>query len=252
MKHFNQSVALVIVLFIAGIPTSHAQKDLSKWQLGAGGGIFVYLGDLTPEDMGSYKTVNPVFNFYISRIFNPYLLLRTNLALGKISGNDALYNDPVWRKERNYNFSSTVREISELLVWNMKGNNNNELGQRFSPYMFVGLGASLLTINRDFSKFNSHYFASSSGVINGLAADINHTPPNAIVVVPLGLGMEYYLTPKFSLTAETNFRYTLTDYVDGFSYGANPDKNDYYQSHTIGLLYRFGKGNKLDCPIIKQ
>jgi hypothetical protein len=195
MKHFNQSVHWSLYYLLQAFPLPVPKEILvnGNW---VQAGVFLFTWEtLLLRPWVRYKTANPVFNFYISRIFNPYLLLRTNLALGKISGNDALYNDPVWRKERNYSFSSTVREISELLVWNMKGNNNNELGQRFSPYMFVGLGASLLTINRDFSKFNSHYFASSSGVINGLAADINHTPPNAIVVVPLGLGIEYYPYP---------------------------------------------------------
>lgn len=71
-------------------------------------------------------------------------------------------------------------------------------------------------------------------------------------MVPVGVGMEVYLTPKLSLTAETSFRYTFSDRIDGFSLGANPDKKDFYHSHTIGLLYRFGKGNRLGCPVVPR
>ena len=252
MKHLIQSITLIVVLFLINNPGIRAQTGLSKWQVGVNGGIFVYQGDLTPSDIGSYKTIQPVFGGYVSRILNPSLLLRTNFAFGKLSGNDAKYSDPEYRQHRNYKFTTPVTEISELLVWNMKSNNSNELGQRFSPYAFAGVGVSFLKISRDYSQFDDHYFAASSDIINGLNADINTTPPRSTLVIPMGLGMEYYLTPKLSLTAETNFRYASTDYLDGFSLGANPDSKDFYHSNTVGLLFRFGKGNNLDCPVIKQ
>ena len=252
MNTFFQSLASIAILFITGMPGAGAQIDLSKWQVGVNGGIFVYQGDLTPSVLGSYKTMRPVFGGYVSRILTPSLLLRTNLAFGKLSGDDAKYSDPEFRQHRNYKFTTPVTEISELVVWNMKSNNSNELGQRFSPYAFAGLGVSFLKINRDYSQFDDHYFSSSTDVTNGLKADINTVPPRSILVIPMGLGMEFYLTPKLSLTAETNFRFTATDYLDGFSLGANPDGDDFYHSNTVGLLYRFGKGNKWDCPVIRQ
>jgi hypothetical protein len=252
MNNFFQSMSLICFLFITDIPAARAQINLSKWQVGVNAGIFVYQGDLTPSDLGSYKTIQPVIGGYFSRIFNPSLLLRTNFAFGKLSGNDSKYSNPEFRQHRNYNFTTPLTEISELLVWNMKSNNSNELGLRFSPYAFAGVGVNFLKIQRDYSQFDDHYFSASTNIINGLNADINATPPRSTLVIPMGLGMEFYLTPKLSLTAETNFRYTFTDYLDGFSLGANPDSKDFYYSNTVGLLYRFGKGNWIDCPVIKQ
>ena len=252
MNRFVQAFALGVLLCTSHIYSASGQTGWSKWQIGVNGGIMVYQGDLTPSDLGSYKTMKPTFGAYISRILSPSLLLRTNLAIGKLYGNDAKYSSPTWRQERNYNFTTPVTEVSELLVWNISGNSSNELGRRFSPYVFGGLGVTFLNIKRDTSEFNAHYFASNTNLVNGLRADMSRTPPKAALVVPMGLGFEFYLTPKLSLTAETNFRYTLTDYLDGFSLGANPNKNDFYHSHTIGLLYRFGKGNQLGCPVIKR
>lgn len=252
MNHPFQAVAFTVVLFLTVVSGTQAQINFSKWQIGVNGGILVYQGDLTPTDVGSYKTVKPVSGLYVSRILNPAFLLRTNLAIGKLYGNDSLYSSPVWRKQRNYNFTASVTEISELLVWNMLGNNGNELGHRFSPYAFAGVGVSILKIHRDYSNFNTHYFATATNITTGLASDTSRGTPGAALVIPMGLGMEFYLSPRFSLTAETNFRLTFTDYLDGFSRGANPDKNDFYHSHTVGLVYRFGKSNKLDCPVIKR
>lgn len=247
MNKSFQVVVLTILLLITVTPGTQAQVNLSKWQIGINGGIFVYQGDLSPWDAGSYKTVKPVFGAYISRILNPSFLLRTNVAVGKLHGNEGYYKTPAWRPIRSYSFTTPVAEISELLVWNMYGNNGNELGQRFSPYMFAGAGVSFLKITRDYSKSN---FANATN--NSFIEDINHTPPRATLVIPVGLGMEFYLTPKLSLTAETNVRYAFTDYLDGYSLSANPERNDSYHSHTIGLLYRFGKGNQLGCPVMKR
>lgn len=72
------------------------------------------------------------------------------------------------------------------------------------------------------------------------------------MVLPVGVGVEYYLFPNLSVTAETNFRYTFTDYIDGFSRVVNAAKNDFYYSHTIELVFKFGNRNQLDCPVIKK
>ncbi|MEO6232840.1 MAG: DUF6089 family protein [Ferruginibacter sp.] len=252
MSHsFYVTLFSFLFVFII-VNTANAQRDFSKWQIGVNGGILVYQGDLSKQDIGSYQTVQPVGGLYISRVLNSSFLLRTNLAIGRLYGNDASYNSPSWRQKRNYAFTSPLAEVSELLVWNMFSNNGNELAQRFSPYMFAGAGVSFLNVNRDYSKLDTTYFSSSSKTFNGLAADIARIPPRAVLVLPVGIGTEVYLTPNLSLTLETSFRYTFSDYIDGFSLGANPDKKDYYHSHTIGLLYRFGKGNKLGCPVIKR
>ena len=161
------------------------------------------------------------------------------------------YSSPAYRQQRNLRFTSPVTEISELMVWNMFGNNGNEIGNRFSPYVFGGVGVSFLKVDRS-SNLNKSYFVNEPNVTSGLAADMNKIPPRAILVLPAGIGVEYFLTSNLSLTAETNFRYTFTDYLDGFSQVANPKKKDFYQSHTVGLVFKFNKNKGLPCPVIKR
>ena len=194
----------VVFAFIVSVATSNpvkAQLNLSKWQVGLNAGIFIYQGDLTPSPIGSYRTLSPGFGLYISRILSPSFILRTNLAKGKLRGFDGAYASPWWRKERNFKFSTPVTEISELLVWNIFKNNSNQSGRRFSPYIFVGAGVSLLKVNRDYSGMNPAIFKDGSDVIIGLASDMAVKPPSATLVLPAGAGVEYYLTPHFSLTA---------------------------------------------------
>ena len=251
MAQPHKAGVFAIAVLIGSISIASAQLNLSKWQIGINGGVLVYQGDLTPSTLGSYKTLQPVAGFFISRILNPSFILRTNLTFGKLAGADARYKDPTYRQQRNLSFSTPVTEISELMVWNMFGNNSNEIGNRFSPYLFGGVGVSFINVSRA-SNLSKTFFANEPQIQIGLAADLSKTLPKTALVIPVGIGVEYYLFSNLVLNVETNFRYTFTDYLDGFSRVANPNKKDFYQSHTIGLVYKFDKKKGLDCPVIKR
>jgi hypothetical protein len=47
---------------------------------------------------------------------------------------------------------------------------------------------------------------------------------------------------------ESTYRFTPTDHLDGFSRAANAGKRDQYMTHSLGLVYCSGKGNRLGCP----
>jgi outer membrane receptor protein involved in Fe transport len=84
-----------------------------------------------------------------------------------------------------------------------------------------------------------------------LAADMSHPLPKAIPVIPIGAGIRYGITPALSVTAEASYRVTFTDYLDGFSQVANPNKDDRYYSWSIGLVYKFISSDILRCPVMR-
>lgn len=226
---------------------TYCQTDWTHYELGLGAGMFIYQGDLTPSRAGSYKTLSPAFTVFVNRILSPFFSVRANLALGKLRGNDAAYSTPAWRLQRNFLFSTPLFEFSGLGIWQILHRD-----QKLSPYVFAGAGFALLKIRRDQSRFNAEYFANEPEVLQGLATDEAHQPPSILPVIPIGLGLRYQLNNHFSLTAESAYRLTTTDYLDGFSYAANPSLKDHYQSHTIGLIYSLGKKSGIDCPVVKQ
>ncbi|MGZ8538886.1 MAG: DUF6089 family protein, partial [Flavisolibacter sp.] len=179
------------------------------------------------------------------RILNNSFSLRTNLTYGNIAANDANYSKPEWRQQRNFAFSSPVFEISELLVYNLNSQ------RKISPYVFAGAGISFLSISRDYSNFNPEYFTSEPELSAGLNTDIEHSPPAIIPVIPLGAGIQYNLSDKISLIAESSYRLTMTDYIDGFSQSANPSKFDHYQNYSVGVIFKFGKREGIDCPVVR-
>jgi opacity protein-like surface antigen len=162
-----------------------------------------------------------------------------------LRGDDAAYKMPAWRKQRAFAFTSPVTELIGSVVWDVMGRE-----RRFSPYIFAGIGYSFLKIKRDYSRFNAEYFAGEPTTINGLNSDITHNLPGGLPIIPSGAGLRYRITNNFSINTEASYRYISSDYLDGFSQAANPDKKDHYYKFSVGLSYSRNKNykGKVDCP----
>lgn len=249
MKSILKELLCVIVILARIKFSAEAQTNIQKFQFGLSAGMFIYQGDLTPSAIGSYKTLKPAINIFASKFMSSSFAVRGNLALGALKGNDAVYAHPEYRQQRNFNFLSPVIEASVLGEWNVLG--RNYISRGFSPYVFAGGGISLLRIRRDYSRLNAEYFGETSELITGLNNDVQRTPPRVLLVMPVGAGVRYYFSDRIGISAESSYRFMQNDYLDGFSQAANPKKGDHYFSHTIGVVYRIGKKNLMDCPVIK-
>lgn len=251
-------VILRKVIGIVAIVGSHcmvakAQFDTPKHEFGLSAGMFVYMGDLTPEKAGAFKSPGLAVNLFYNRIISRSFSFRTNLAIGRTSADETNYDHPDYRQQRAFRFKSRITEISELVVWNILGNNYSER-HTISPYIFAGAGISFLNIRRDWSRFNPEFFTSDSALLTGLNEDTLHKLPKTVAVIPVGLGIRYSVSPKLSIMAEASHRIMFTDYFDGFSKAANPDKNDYYTNYAIGIIYTLGGGDRssIKCPVIRN
>jgi hypothetical protein len=249
MKSILKERLCVIVILGLIQFDAEAQTNLPKFQFGLSAGVFVYQGDLTPSALGSYKTLRPAVTLFASKFLSSSFALRGNFSFGGLRGNDAVYDHPEYRQQRNFNFRSPVVEASAIAEYNILGKNYASRG--FSPYVFAGGGISFLRIRRDYSNLNAEYFGTTSELITGLNTDVQRSPPRVLLVLPVGAGVRYYLSDKIGISAETSYRLMSNDYLDGFSQAANPTKGDHYFSHTIGVVYRIGKKNLMDCPVIK-
>ena len=249
MNNVLKEAIWVLILTYGYSPALQSQTNNPKFQFGVGAGTFIYQGDLTPSSLGSYRTMKPVINLFAAKFFNPFLSLRANLAFGGLNGDDAKYSDPEYRRQRNFNFRSPVAEGSAIAEWNVLG--RNYISKGFSPYLFAGVGYSFLKIKRDWSNLNTEYFSAESELMMGVTEDAQQSLPEGLLVLPVGIGVRYYLSDKIGISAETSYRLASTDYLDGFSRAANPAKKDHYYSHTVGVVYRVGKKNMLDCPVIR-
>ena len=236
--------------FVTCCQLIYGQFYTHRYEAGISGGTFVYQGDLTPSDLGSYQTIAPGIGFFAGRILDRSFAVRINFNFGRLEGDDAIYAKPEYRRQRNFKFSTPVTEFSGVLVWNILAKNGAEQPRGLSPYIFGGVGLSLLHISRDWSNYKAAYFNSES-LSNGLVSDIAHSTPRASLVLPAGIGLKYAITKNLSLAAETGYRFMFTDYLDGFSQAVNPGKKDSYHTHSIGLIFSLGYKDRYDCPTVK-
>ena len=239
---------LFVILIVVNDISANAQLMVPKFELGVGVSSNIYQGDLTPNRFGSYETMKAGFQLHGSLILSPSFLARTNLSIGGLRGDDAVYDNPEFRKQRNFNFKTPLIELSELVVWNPLRTNYQNTG--FSPYLMAGVGVSFLNIKSDASRFNPEYFDDEAEIQQNIAADQEHGTPSVIPVVPIGAGFRYGFSPALAVYAESTYRLMFTDYLDGFSKATNPDGNDHYQTISVGIIFRPGSKGKLACPAV--
>lgn len=247
MKAKTTAIVLISFLFIASKSNAQFYKDMS---VGLNGGIYIYQGDLTPESFGSFRTIQPGFSFFAKKPINHFLSARVHFSFARLKGDDSRYSKPEFRQQRNFYFTTPVKEFSAQLVWNILGRNYDDRG--IMPYIFSGAGVSLVRVKKDYSRMDMSVFGESADVMNGLAVDNARGTPRAMLSVPVGVGAEYPLSPRFSVNIETSYRFIFTDYLDGFSQSANPKRQDHYHSTSAGLIYKFGNKEKgIGCPVVK-
>ena len=235
---------LIIVFCLVNLIAS-AQINTRKIELGINAIAFVYQGDLTPSKIGSYKTMSLGLGVFANYRLNPHFSLKTALAHGRLKGDDSKFDNPAWRQQRNFKFTTPVTEISESVLWNVSSRS------RLTPYISAGIGYAFLNIKRDYSNFNSAYFVGDGAITSGLATDIAHSLPKGLLVIPVGAGVRYPITNNISLNAESEYRFNSSDYLDGFSQAANPDKKDHFFTHSLGVIFSFGKKlSGLNCPVV--
>lgn len=228
-----------------------AAQNLPGYELSGGVSAMIYQGDLTPSKLGSYRTLRPGLSLAGAKLLNDYWSVRLGLSVAGLRGNDSKYKTPAYRQERNFRFSSVLTELSAVAVYNFRGTNGDNEWKVINPYLFGGVGFSFLRTKRDDNDFNAAYFGAESWVVEGLVADRAGGPVRRLLVFPLGAGIRYPLTNHLSLSFETSYRISFTDYLDGFSKSAGPSYNDYYYSHTASLIYSFGRNKGIACPVIK-
>ena len=242
MKTCQYTIAGIVLLLGLNFQ-SQAQKVTkvkSDWHLGFNSGFYVYQGDLTPSVAGSWKTVKPGVAFTLSKTLNQHLSLQYALSLATLEGDDMKYkSSQYYRGLRRFYFRSTIAELTVSHQFYFRHQFNREL--RFQPYISAGAGVGfLLNSQRNSSQTVFSYFAADN-LRNKVAEDSTYGMPSIILAVPVGLGFNYRLNERLLFNLEGLYRFTSSDYLDGFSRAGNNKKNDYYYGLSVGIRVLLGK-----------
>lgn len=250
MSISNTSKLILSAFVLVAAQKANAQFKASGFEAGIQLGTFVYQGELTSKFYGYTRNLKPAVNLHASKYLNDYFAVRGSAWLGKVAANEGVYTTPEWHQYRNFKFSTALTELSGLIVFNPYGNDNAKAVSRVSPYFLAGAGVTFINTKRDYSGFNTTYFDVKSVAAQSLAADTVKTLPTMITVLPIGAGIKYMLSSRIALNAEATYRFTSTDYLDGFKHNDSKNNRDSYYGISLGINYIFGK-NRYNCPKIK-
>jgi outer membrane protein OmpA-like peptidoglycan-associated protein len=214
---------------------SHA-VDAQNWELGLGLNAMNYQGDVVQTSAFTLKETQPNFSIFARHNFEgEKFALRLGLNLGKLSGNDANFTE---KKFRSFNFKTPLTELAATLEWQpLSLHNVDGTPRKATPYFLGGLGLAFTNPTVFFNE-NS---ASVAYAKSGIATDKAKVTKTALVI-PLGAGFKFAL-PKGTLGVELGLRATTSDYIDGISQAANPNRRDWYAIGGINYAFSFGGTN---------
>lgn len=191
-----------------------------KYDFGFGLGMSGYLGDANESNL--LKHPGLAADMQMRYLFDNRWAVRAQLGLATLSGNTADFEN-VLPFGQNYSFKSTVVDLSVRGECNFFAFGIGETYKRlrrWSPYLSVGLGASM----------------ASSGGNTAFAFS-----------VPMGIGVRYKISRRLNLFGEFTMTKVFGDKVDGaelddlYKIKSSFLKNtDWYSGLTVGLTFEFG------------
>ena len=223
----------VAIIFIL-LPVFAAGQG--KWELGVLGGGTNYQGDLVVTVEPLLTATKPAYGGFIRHSFDFRWSMRLNFLHGTLYGSDQSFMEK-YRNRRNFSFESVLLESSLILEWEPFGKKRIKgdwlFNRILSPYLFVGIGGLAVDSQTDYS------LATNDGILDLIRQDQGVQNPHFHPAIPIGFGLKYDISKKILIAVEVGSRATFTDYLDGISSTANPDKNDWYIFGGMTLSYLF-------------
>ncbi len=224
---------LLFLLTVLSTTALFAQEEY-PWEFGLQVGISSIGGDMINQNAVFFDQATLGGGLHLRRRLGGILALRAHLMYGSLQSDDAKNDDPSFQ-QRGFSSKTTIFEPGLVLelepLANKRFATDGTFKKILSPYIFGGLGFGIWSAEPNFNNRSNA----------GVTADRNEGGDGSSLVLPLGGGLRWYLSPKSSLALEHSRRITGTDYIDGISQAANPNENDVYGFTTLGLNIGFGK-----------
>ncbi|MFN8346765.1 MAG: DUF6089 family protein [Spirosomataceae bacterium] len=225
----------VLRYLIALLLATSLAKGQDRWELGGFLGGSGYLGDLNKSDWAS-KEPKAAFGLLARHNLSDHAAIRASFLHGQLSGRDSHYPD---RAFRNFTTVSSVNELTLQAEWHLWPLTQPRLHHffkpTFSPFLFVGFGIAITHPKADME----HMIVAKPEFVMGAEIDRKAAYSPFHGALPFGAGFKYRPHYQWTLTLEAGFRLTFSDYLDGISFAANPNKPDRYQFWGATVAYRF-------------
>ena len=193
---------LVLLSFLGSFSSLFAQR----WEIGAGGGVLSYKGDVMP----TYKpfVVRPGANAFVRMNYSRSLSIKAQGMIGKVHGDDNLVNDPL-HHSREFSFDANIIEAGGQIEYNFLNfrTNASRIVNNWTPYVFGGAGVSMIK-------------SKSQRKIDINPSVFSAYAPNQIreQYYSIGIGFKKQWRSQWNWGIEFGARRVNSDFLDTFGY----------------------------------
>ncbi|MGB1242980.1 MAG: outer membrane beta-barrel protein, partial [Chitinophagales bacterium] len=246
---FKINIFLLLLLTTAN--TIFAQQQ-PQYSLGVTGGTMLYYGDLT-DDYPRIKNYTEIaYGLQLERALSPKTSLRLSASKGQLRYNDRTINDkgelltdnPNFN--RNLNFQTDIQDASLAFVFH-----STKHRAFIRPYFSLGFGITQFDVFGDLLDaegasydFEGNPTVEQDGDFETDLRELDIEEANYDKTtwhIPLGLGLQFRLSPNVHFNLETNLKYAFTDHLDDVETRGNDNGwNDIYAYTQAGLVFSFG------------
>jgi hypothetical protein len=240
-KHVATLLLTLLVLFIF-CDISYGQKwKLRRYEIGGGIGVNQLFGDIggsaSSKNLFGLKDINLNETRYGFNALARYKVHPKHSVKASLHGGIAKGDDKKSHNNRGRSYSAFLFEFSGQYeyyiiqeekafrssgMYSRRGMLNNY--SHYALYGFAGLGVV-------YSNSKHKY------PLPPLPKDIYKSGGNYGVVIPFGIGTKFIIDSRYSLNAEFGYRYTFSDYIEGYS-NTDSKYNDIYYFLDFTLTYR--------------
>ena len=217
---YHKNYVLILLILASCTQGAVAQGFFSgRMELGGHAGTSHYIGELNNNIFGA-QLFSGGFSgkYHLNRISEKDRTwgIRFDINYTEIEGNDKDSNDPS-KINRGLTFKNKLWEaalMGEFHFFNFRPFRSTKL---FSPYVFAGGGVIY---------HNPKSISPSAGKVSLIDEMIEGKKYSKIaVILPFGAGVKLNLSGPISVGLEVNYRYVLSDFIDGIGNKSYVDYN---------------------------
>lgn len=231
MTHFGRTLLLITLFYC--FAQSVAAQGLT---IDLYGGISNYQGDLQEKSL-TLKNSKIAGGLGVHLPITDNWQFRGSVLYGQLYSTDKGGKN----YKRNLDFYTDLFEIMGGIQYNF-----TSLSEKFTPYLFAGLGIFHFNPYTFDTSGNKFYLQPLSTEGQGFTKGIQSYGLTQFSI-PFGAGVDFHLSDRWSLGLEIGFRKLFTDYLDDVS-GTYIDANDLLTARgpkAVELSYRGGEINPL-------
>ena len=203
-----QRLTILAIMLVMTYMVRAQDNELLEYQqeIGAGIGISSYVGDASKGFMRHPRFMGTAI---WRRNLNPRMVVKTNIAMGHISGN----TEGIYIPKDAESKTPEGGQPAETIYF---ARNIVDFGAQFEfNFLGYGMGASYKGLKRW-----TPYLLAGAGVtlVMGGGAKVA-----AGLCIPLGVGFRYKIRPRLNLGVEWTYNFTTTDKLDDAAYDTHLD-----------------------------